>query len=194
MPVFGREYVWNEDGNTPISTCPTNTGHTVDANSAYISETRGEEVRKIWEGDKTYEQRFRIKGYRFEIPQGVQWHYSANFAFPYDISLGNAELVMTSDHDEGDIIDFVMGLDTDLTAATTLGTSAQMDIATSTVDVGAVNASQVKIGQFLRLDDGTTNDDIHQLGEIIGIAGSVITVSGEASANIAAGANIYLSL
>ena len=105
--------------------------------------------------------------------------YSASISFPFPISLLSLETVTKNDW-EGDTVEVLVGEHTIIAVLTAELTSGNA--------VFTVNNSQyMKIGRFIRIDDGT---NISDLGRIIDIEGNTITCETNASNTHAAGVSM----
>jgi len=153
---------------------------------AHDGEAPIEPETKVYEGQSAYDKKYKSKGFDLSIGNTEGWHYSANpIIFTYDILLGNATVFLTDGNKHDDRIEFVMAKET------TIGTiTAQMDSESSEFIVAEATLPYLSIGDHIRIADDTH----HQLGEVIEMDGTTITVSGEASENLVSGSVLQKSI
>jgi len=140
-------YQWAESEPT---TCPNNTGHTIDTTKTTIDEVMEENVVEIKEENTPTGGFYRSTGVAFDAPAGEETNY--DFSFPYPISLLSATFP-TEDLNAGDVIDFNISPDTIVGAIT-----SDVAVDDTVINVQSSVIANMDVGKCCKLDDGTNNE------------------------------------
>jgi hypothetical protein len=154
-----QEFSWSE---TAPTTCPTNTAHTIDADSIVIIETREENVVEVKEElGGTTNGNYKIRGYKKTIPAGTSGNVSTFLhTWPRPVTLMNGWFNGTIEQ-EGDCFDV------SIADNTTIGViSAPVYAGNTTINVTSTVTDNLNSGYYVNITDGVNND---LLGEVIDI-------------------------
>jgi hypothetical protein len=146
------EYVLSESAVAPTA-CPTNTSHTIDADSTVIAETItiGETV-SIKEEYIPTGGNFKTETIIMNISASST--FEADYTWPYPISLLVLFSTITSTH-EGDNLEITVAPNTTVGLLT-----SNVSANDTTISVSQTVIDNLYIGYKLKLDDGSNVDDL----------------------------------
>lgn len=153
------EYTW---GETPPTTCPTNTAHAVNAGSvSIIDEVKTESVQinevQIPAGSQPTGGFYRIKSQAFDAPASSTT--TSTFSFPYPVAVISG-YIKTDDSMRGDVLSVGVGYDTTLGLITANVTTGDTAI---NVNHSAVTNYYMRVGGFLRLTNGVVATPYYEI-------------------------------
>lgn len=150
-------YQWAE---TPPTTCPNNTAHTINPESISVIAVRAPDAVKIKQENTPTGGNFMAESVTITIAPGPNVTTTIAPTWPFDITLSNISFTTTAAH-EGDSIS-AQGANN-----ITVGALAQDVIAgTTTLAVTQTVIDNTNIGYYVRLTDGVNIDN---LGRVLAI-------------------------
>jgi len=151
------EYSWGEAAPT---TCPVNTGHTIDTSDIVVVQVQEDKEVSIKEERTKTGGHFQIVTMGGSVPASTGWHDIDDLSFPFAIGVLSACAYVRTAND-ADQIECLVGPDT------TIGTLTQ-DAASSAnvLDVSQTVVDNCYIGAYLKLDDSSNTDDCGRITNV----------------------------
>jgi len=164
-----HEYQWAE---TEPTTCPVNTGHSIDSAKTAIVQIMADNEVVIQEEQTKTGAHYQAQSFELSVPASTGWH-ELNISFPFPISMLSAEWIGKTDYD-GDSAQFIIAPDT-----TTGAIASDVAALDTVINVAQSVIDNTQVGYHLKLDDGTNVDD---LGRVVSIDDGANQVTMETAA------------
>jgi hypothetical protein len=190
------EYVWTET-ETPIVNCPTDSGHSVNANSVSVIDTLSNtEVKLQVEETPANQQKtggkYQLLSEAFDCPGNTVTDYTFSFKYPISVLAGYiySEASMQGDVSKIDIAkDTVIGI----------VTSDVNDGATG-LNVNSTAIDNILAGQLVSVTDGVNASDyivvssVDTIGENISLSSPLVGPTGATGPAYASGSYVRVSV
>ena len=180
------EYQWAEQEPT---TCPTNTGHTIDSSQTTIVQTKEDQSIIIKEEIVPTQGFYRFQGYHHEVPASNPTGNVTSFdiSWPFPVSIINGWFLSPS-NSAGDVVSAIVGEKTIVGIIT-----ADVGNTDTTLNVSSTVMENSEIGWDLNLFNGVTSDD---LGRVLSkdSANSTVTIETAPSNNYLASSPTYVRM
>jgi hypothetical protein len=164
------------DNETPITVCPSNSGHTVNPNSVSIIDTVSSSRVQIKEEEISTGGRFRVHGYTITAAPNTVTSTEVSWDYPVSVL---AVYFKPGEVHRGDVLNVHVGPST---AVGTVSANAVIGDTTFTIDTPVLD--QFVEGLTLHVTDGVSTS---YLGDIIEVSGNVITTKYPVTYDITAG-------
>ncbi len=175
-------YTW---GTTPPTKCPNNTADTVNLSSVSIVDEISSNVVKIQTESVPTGGFFKAETFKIIAATGATT--STQVSWPFNISLSEARFVTTTDH-QGDLVS------AQIPSNMTIGAIVQnVNIGDTTLYVPSYIASNVAVGFYIAITDGTNSND---MGRIIAIdtVNNILTMETAPTNSYSATTPTYINL
>ncbi len=163
------EYVWSE---TAPTTCPTDTGHTVNPNSVSDIEVISETIMAIKENTNGTGDHVKFDTIVINTPANQTTSSTINWPIPVNVLSLNFK---TTGDNEDDQLNCCVSPDTTIGAIT-----QDVTVNDTVINVDSSVISNISIGFYVKLDDGV---DVSDLGRIISIDSGSNTITVETAAS-----------
>lgn len=157
-------YEWAE---TPPTTCPHNTAHTINLNSISIVDQQGPDILSIKEESTPTGGHYRAQTETLVANAGPDVSTSMQFSWPFDISV-LAIYIMADATTAGDIINVTIGKDT------VYGTlSDNVNTASTIIPVSSSVITNIAKGYYVTLDDSINTDNVGRVTAVNAIDNTI---------------------
>jgi hypothetical protein len=159
------EYVWN---TTAPTTCPTNTGHSINTGTISIVDEVSTGIIKIKEENIPTGENFRAECFALAGATGPDVSSTRDFTWPYPITVLEIKLYV-EDQNTGDQIALQVGPNTVIGAIT-----SSVSAGATSITVSSTVLEYLMKGYNLSLTDGVNTDDC---GRVVNINNTTSTVT-----------------
>ena len=157
-------YQW---GQTPPTTCPNNTAHSVNLNSISITDEQGPSLFSIKEENTPTGGNYGIQSETINATAGPNVTTSLQFSWPFDISVLAIYLLPNSSN-AGDTLTITVGADT------VYGITTQdIPAGTTIIPVSASAMSNIAKGYYVTLSDNVNADSLARVTAIDSINNTI---------------------
>lgn len=160
-------YQWAE---TPPTTCPNNTAHTINANSISVVDEQGPTILSIKEESVPTGGFFKIESSEIDIAAGPNVDSVMTEQWPYNVSILDINFISGAEH-EGDFVTVEMPSHKIFGAVT-----QDISAGATVIPVSQSVTDNIAKGFYAELADGTNTDD---LGRVISVDSINHTISVE---------------